>query len=425
MKPANFFVNVTWLTAGNLAVKPVWFVFITYVCIRTIGVEQYGVMAAALALMSIVDGTRMLGTSTLSVREVARRKERSSLFFTNFLVTRGVLSLIGIAAGLVIATLLGNRSVLFTVALAGLYIVARSFTEFCRTFYRANEIFKREAYSTVLEKILVVISGSVALAIVPSAASVLLGMSLGMIATSAVNYRWVVSEFARFKKSLLDSDFVRKTIPLAIPLGLSNLFILLFLRTDSVMIEAFVGEVATAQYALAFRILEALVIVPSIFVTVLLPRLSILSNTDLSMFRRISWRTTLGMFFVSTCLSAVVWAGAPTIIHLIDDSAVMLPSVPLLQVLIWSFPLSATNFLLSTTLTAANKQKPMAIILGIAAVLNIGLNLWSIPVYGATGAAFATIATQIVVSISFQVLLGFRVPGRVDESLFPEADFEN
>ena len=109
MKPANFFVNVTWLTAGNLAVKPVWFVFITYVCIRTIGAEQYGVMAAALALMSIVDGTLMLGTSTLSVREVARRKERSSLFFTNFLVTRGVLSLVGIAAGLAIATLLGNQ----------------------------------------------------------------------------------------------------------------------------------------------------------------------------------------------------------------------------------------------------------------------------------------------------------------------------
>ena len=411
MKPANFFVNVTWLTAGNLAVKPVWFVFITYVCIRTIGAEQYGVMAAALALMSIVDGTLMLGTSTLSVREVARRKERSSLFFTNFLVTRGVLSLVGIAAGLAIATLLGNQSVLFTVALAGLYIVARSFTEFCRTFYRANEIFKREAYSTVLEKILVVISGSVALAIVPSAASVLLGMSLGMIATSAVNYRWVVSEFARFKKSLLDSDFVRNAIPLAIPLGLSNLFILLFLRTDSVMIEAFVGEVATAQYALAFRILEALVIVPSIFVTVLLPRLSILSKTDLSMFHRISWRTTLGMFFVATFLSAAVWAGAPTIIRLIDDSAVMLPSVPLLQVLIWSFPLSATNFLLSTTLTAADKQKSMAIILGIAAVLNIVLNLWSIPVYGATGAAYATIATQIIVSISFLYVMGAATQG--------------
>ena len=411
MKHANFFVNVTWLTAGNLAVKPVWFVFITYVCIRTIGAEQYGVMAAALALMSIVDGTLMPGTSTLTVREVARRKERSSLFFTNFLVARGVLSLVGIAAGLAIATLLGNRSVLFTVALAGLYIVARSFTEFCRTFYRANEIFKREAYSTVLEKILVVISGSVALAIVPSASSVLLGMSLVMIATSAVNYRWVVSEFAKFRRSLLDSDFVRNAIPLAIPLGLSNLFILLFLRTDSVMIEAFVGEVATAQYALAFRILEALVIVPSIFVTVLLPRLSILSKTDLSMFHRISWRTTLGMFFVATFLSAAVWAGAPTIIRLIDDSAVMLPSVPLLQVLIWSFPLSATNFLLSTTLTAADKQKSMAIILGIAAVLNIVLNLWSIPVYGATGAAYATIATQIIVSISFLYVMGAATQG--------------
>lgn len=398
--------NLSWLTASNIAVKPIWFIFITYICIRTIGPEQYGIMAAALALMSIVDGALMLGTSTYSIREVAREKDRSSLFFTNFVVTRGGLALVGIAAGLGVEVVLGNVSILLTASLAGLYVVARSFTEYCRTFFRAHEVFKREAISTVAEKILVVACGSAALYMVPTASAVLLGMSIGMIATSAINYRWVVTEFASFKKSLLDAKFVRKSMPVAIPLGLSSLFILLFMRTDSVMIEAFAGELATARYALAFRILEALIIIPSMLVAVLLPRLSLLSTTDLPMFSRISRRAALSMLLIGGVVAAAIYACAPSIIDLIDSTPEMRPSTPLLRILIWSFPVSALNFMLSTTLTAANRQKTMAVILGVAAGVNIGLNLWLIPEYGAIGASYATIATQILVGASFLTAMG-------------------
>ena len=46
--------NLIWLSFGNFLVKPIWFVFITYVCIRYLGIRQYGTMTAAVALIEVV-----------------------------------------------------------------------------------------------------------------------------------------------------------------------------------------------------------------------------------------------------------------------------------------------------------------------------------------------------------------------------------
>ncbi|TDI70107.1 MAG: hypothetical protein E2O85_04345, partial [Bacteroidetes bacterium] len=121
--------NLTWLTFGNFLVKPIWFVFITYVCIRFIGLREYGLMTATLALMGIVDGILTFGTSPYSIREVARNTEKSTLFFSNFLPYRFSASVLAIAIGVVIELFLGNQAILITAVLAGTYILLMNVTE--------------------------------------------------------------------------------------------------------------------------------------------------------------------------------------------------------------------------------------------------------------------------------------------------------
>ena len=117
--------NMGWLTLPNAIVKPLWFVFITYVCIRFMGLKQYGVMTAALALMSICDGSLTLGSTPYTIREVARDTSRSSEFFSNLLVSRMLLSLVAVGIGLGIRVILGTGAldvVLFAGSLGGLYL---------------------------------------------------------------------------------------------------------------------------------------------------------------------------------------------------------------------------------------------------------------------------------------------------------------
>jgi O-antigen/teichoic acid export membrane protein len=389
--------NLSWLTVGNAVVKPVWFVFITWVCIRMMGLGEYGAMTATLGLMGILDGSLTLGTSDYSIREIARDRTQSSIYFSNFLPFRLVLSSLALGLGLLAEIAIGNSDLLVTALFAGTYVLMRNLTEYCRVIFRAHEDFRIQAFSTIWEKVFVVGLGTIFLFRVPSAASALMGMSLGMALTFVANYRWVTKKFADLRHALVQTSFFREGLPKAIPLGLASIFVLLFFRTDTVMIEAFKGELVTGQYALAFRVVEALLMLPAMVTMVLLPRLSDLFRGDGDEFRSLGKLSVLALFGISILISIVIAWLAPWIVRTLDPSPEAAPAVALMRILIWIFPLAGVNSILATILTASDRQHRLARALGIAAVINIALNLFLIPRYAAGGAAFATIVTQLLV----------------------------
>ncbi len=393
--------NISWLAVGNVVVKPIWFVFITYVCIRYMGLEQYGSMTATLGLMAILDGTMRLGTSDYSIREIARDQSRSSRFFSNFLPFRALAALVAIGVGIGIELVIGNQNLIRTATFAGTYVLARNLTEYCRTLFRAHEVFKYEAISTIWEKIFVVGMGTLFLARVPTASSVLLGMTIGMLLTLGLNFRWVVPRFASIRWTLVQRAFFREHMPKALPLGLASIFVLLYFRTDSVMIQAFKGDLVTGQYGLAFRVVEALLMLPAMVTAVMLPRLSDLYGTASRPYRVLGLQSVFGLFGMSTAIAVVISLSAAFIVTTLDTSPNAVPAIALMRVLIWVFPLAAANSALSTMMVAADRQKRIAYVLGIAATLNIALNLILIPRHAAMGAAIATIATQLVVAAAF------------------------
>ena len=401
--------NLGWLAAPNALVKPLWFVFITYVCIRFMGLEQYGVLTAALALMSICDGSLNLGTSVYTVREVARQPNQSETYFSNLLVARLVLSIVAVATGLGIRWLLGTGA-MDVVLFAGTYVFFRNLLEYCRALFQSHELFHVEAASTAVEKLLVVAGGSWALLVQPDAASGLLGMSAGMGLAFGGTLFWTTRNVAAVRFSLISRDFYRKALPHALPLGLSSLFVLLYYRTDSIMLEVMEGQLVTGQYGLAFRITEAMILLPYIATVVLLPRLSALFESDMSAFSRLFRRGLWGMTAAAVLASAVVWLLSPWIIALLDGSPQAEPAVGLLRILLLSFVLNCINQIGTVHLTATHQQNRLAVVLAVAAAANIVLNLILIPEWSAAGAAWATVATQVLILFGF--LPALRRPAR-------------
>jgi len=392
--------NMGWMTLPNLIVKPAWFLFITLVCIRYMGLTEYGVMTAALALMSICDGSLTLGSSPYTIRELACDPSRSNQFFSNLLVSRTLLSLLAIFIGLGIRYVLGTGA-LDVVLFAGSYVFFRNLLEYCRAIFRAHERFQVEAGSTIVEKALVIGAGSWALSVAPDAASAMLGMSAGMGVAFLGTFAWTSRHMAAFRLSELSWSFFRKAIPHAVPLGLSSVFVLLYYRTDSIMLEAMEGDLVTGQYGLAFRITEAMILLPFIVSTVLLPRLSSLRDGDEGAFGRLFARGILGMAIVSGAAALIVWILAPWAIPFLDPSPEAIPAIGLLRILLISFVLNAINQIGITHLTATHQQNRLALVLASAAVVNIGLNLTLIPSMSATGAAWATVATQGLILMLF------------------------
>ena len=393
---ASILKNITWLGVGNAVVKPLWFIFITAVCVQILGVGEYGVMTASLALAGIVGSLINFGTSQFSIREVARDRDRAAVFFSNLFPFRAINSTLGLGLVLLIGLGLGHRGGdLLALTFAACYGFMLNLTEYCRAFYRAFELMRYEALSIMLEKVVVISAGTALLLVQPRAAWVLGGMALGMMLTLLGNVRWLTYRLTAFRRDLIDRAFFRRVLPQALPLGLASIFVMLYFRTDSVMLEAIQSASVAGQYGLAFRILEALILLPAIIVAVFLPRLSTLFGAEQQdAFRQLMRRGIGSLAAFSLVIALGLTLTAPFVITLMDPDPAAAPAIDALQLLIWTFPFASINYLLSTALTATDDQKALAWMLGIAAVFNIALNGALIPLYSLYGACVATLLTQ-------------------------------
>jgi len=163
----------------------------------------------------------------------------------------------------------------------------------------------------------------------------------------------------------------------------------IYLRIDQVMLHAMAGDFVLGHYAAAVRVSELFEALPAAFGSALFPLLCI-SLADAPRFRRhldIGFRY---MVLAGAGLSVVCCLGARPIMHLYGGAKYS-GSAPLLAVLIWS---EIPIFFASTFcngLLAANLQKIVLWPTVAGAALNIGLNFYMIPRWGALGASWATV----------------------------------
>jgi O-antigen/teichoic acid export membrane protein len=151
---------------------------------------------------------------------------------------------------------------------------------------------------------------------------------------------------------------------------------------------------AIGWYAAGVRIVDAVGMVPTMVAAALLPVLSSLHQRDPEAMRGLYLKgqrlllilglpAAAGLFSVRTQIAVFVYGAEFT------QTA---------GALIWLAPAVAIlflNFMQLNTLTALGQQRLCAIATGVCVVVNIGLNLLLIPIYGFTGAAMATLATEI------------------------------
>lgn len=391
--------NISWLGVANGLVKPVWFIFITAVCMRLLGVREYGVMAAAMSLGMIAAAFIDLGMTQYTIREVSREPSRASRFFSNFLALRLANASAAWAAAICAGLLLGYEGLsLVAVVFAGAYALALNLTNYCRSIYRAFEDLRQEAVMLILEKFLVVALGLVLLITTRLAAWTLAGMAVGMVLATGANAWWIDRRFATLSARLLSWKFLRESLVVMVPFGLAGVFTVVYYRVDMVMIEAFLGEAPTGQYGAAFRILEGLNVLPAIVsLAAVYPRLAKLHHAaSFGRFNSLLSRSLLGTVAVSLLVTVGLFYLASPIIRLLDPDPAYGPAADALRILVWSFPFLCANMLLYAALISMEAQRFVSAALGTAVVVNVGLNFYLIPAYGIMGAAVATIIPEVV-----------------------------
>ena len=198
-----------------------------------------------------------------------------------------------------------------------------------------------------------------------------------------------------FQNNLIKSSIVFLTIDVAT---------ILYFRSDIVLLEYF-GNVEgdVGQYSAAYRIIEGLILLATPFALIAFHSLRQSYNMKENFFR-LFWIFLLTIFFAAICIVGLgaLWGEKfMVIVFGVDYASAGTLLLWLLFALLFIFP----NYILTQGSIALNREVGYAKIVIVVAILNILLNIWLIPEFGAIGAAWATIFAEGVLFICLSKMI--------------------
>jgi PST family polysaccharide transporter len=187
------------------------------------------------------------------------------------------------------------------------------------------------------------------------------------------------------------------------PLMLSGIAIVIYMKIDQIMLGQMVGDEAVGIYSAATRISEVWYFIPMAIVASVFPSiLEVKKRSEEQYYARLQKLYDL-MVVVSVAVALpMTFLSTPVVVLLFGDAYLAAGTVLALH--IWAAVFVFLGVASCKWFLAENRQLLSLQRTVLGAVVNVGLNLWLIPVHGAIGAALATIFSYAIAAFFADLL---------------------
>ena len=176
------------------------------------------------------------------------------------------------------------------------------------------------------------------------------------------------------------------------PLIASSLLIVIHTRIDQVMLGQMLGEIQVGLYSAAVRISEAWLFVPGMIVQTVMPYFVRLRETSPARYQQRLMQLYSAMFWLGASVGlTVMLVGKPAINLLFGEKYAA--SYGALVLIVWTGIFISQAVARGIWMISENFQMFRLLNNLVSVPLNIALNLYLIPQYGITGAAFASLVS--------------------------------
>lgn len=179
---------------------------------------------------------------------------------------------------------------------------------------------------------------------------------------------------------------------------LPGLMVAVYAQTDKIMLRQMIGDAENGYYATAVSLCGVWCFVLSAIIDSLYPEITKAHQTDKALYIRRNKQLYAIVFYISMLVSAVIAVLAGPIVSILYGEA-YLPAVAPLRILTWYTAFSYLGVARNAWVVCEDRQRYLKWVYFISAVANVILNLWLIPVYGAPGAALASLAAQVITTM--------------------------
>jgi O-antigen/teichoic acid export membrane protein len=185
--------------------------------------------------------------------------------------------------------------------------------------------------------------------------------------------------------------------------GLQLLFGSLFFQLDTLLLAFLKGDTDVGIYQAAFKLIALPLVIPDILINTLLPVLSRLNSENELLWARIGGLLNKTLTLIALPIAIILFNYSEFVIKLIYPIKNYGATVPILRIfaIILFIRFSVESYALM--LTTSYRQKTRLIIVLFGTFLNLGLNYFTIPIYGPFGAAVISLVTNLFVGIGYIV----------------------
>jgi PST family polysaccharide transporter len=189
----------------------------------------------------------------------------------------------------------------------------------------------------------------------------------------------------------------RKLLTESWPMVVASVLVMVYMRTDQILLGYFLGARAVGYYSAAVRLSEIWYMIPAIICSTVMPKLLTLLDTDKVLYYRGLQHLYNYFVLVSVGLALVTIPASHWLIRLVYGGA-YLPAAAILNVHVWTgvfvfIGVLGGQQLIHEKLIAIEMQRAL-----MGAVVNLVLNLLLIRRFGVVGSAVATLVAQATAS---------------------------
>jgi len=382
--------NAFWLSSDHVyrlaigVVVSVWMM-------RYLGPQQFGQISFALAFVALFSGFSNLGLDGVIVRDLVKTPHAVD----DILGSAWILKFVGSGTALLLAT--AAISWLRPDDPLGIWLVFLSAGAFLFQSLDVIDMWFRSSLRSRLSVIPKTITVTVAalgksgliLAGAPLIAFAWMGLAEAMLGGFALlaMFVWLGGNLRTWR---IQADRVRALAREGLPLALSSMVVILYMRIDQVMLGEMLDDEAVGMYTAAIRVSEIFYFIPNALVMSIAPVLVQARESGESIYL-----ARVEQMFSSIAIPAILIAIPMSMLAGPLISLVLGPdfisAAPVLQVHIWALLFVALGIASGQYLLLEGQNSISLQRTAMGAVVNVGLNLLWIPRYGVLGAAWASL----------------------------------
>lgn len=393
--------NASWIIAGRVYHMVLAFV-VGLLTARYLGPNNYGLINYAATYTSFFASFCTLGINSVIVKNFVDHPDEEGETVGSAIILRTISSVLSVVMMMCITFIAdnGEKTTNIVVFLCGIGVVFQVMDTLDYWFQSRLES-KYSAFATVISytvvsiyKVWLLVTGkSVEWFAVSTSIDYLVVAIILLIVYKKRNGPQFSCSMRKAKELFMSSyHFI-----------LAGLMVSIYGSTDKFMLKQLLNEAEVGYYSTAVSLCNTWVFLLTAIIDSLYPVI-LQSFNNKELFERKNKQLYSIVFYISVSVSILFSVLATPVVRILYGKAYIAAAAPL-RIITWYTAFSYLGVARNAWIVSYNKQNYLKYLYIGAAVTNVVLNVIMIPLWGASGAAFASLLTQISTILVFPALI--------------------